>query len=270
MPKADNKAVATALYNQHREGTNFAPLTGELAIDDWTHAYAVQDELMSIYLEKNPTWRLGGYKVALTSKAMQEMVGAEEPGGGLILAHQIHESGVELKANDYQRLCVESEIAMRMGADLPASSKPYDEESVASAIESCMAGTELIEDRNASYDFDNPTAAFLTITADLSWNRGCVLGPVVKDWQDLDLASIQGEMLINGEVVGTGSGADVLGHPLTALAWVSNHLISRGRSLKTGDVVMTGSVVRTHWLNPGDEMTTRFNGLGEVSLKVRG
>ena len=269
MPKADNKAVASALYNQHREHKSFEPLAGELAIDNWTHAYAVQDELMSIYLENNPTWRLGGYKVALTSKAMQEMVGADEPGGGLILAHQIHESGVELKAESYQRLCVESEIAMRMGADLPARSTSYDEESVATAIGSCMAATELIEDRDASYDFADPTAAFLTITADLSWNRGCVLGPAVMDWRDLDLASIQGEMLINGEVVGTGSGADVLGHPLTALAWVSNHLISRGRSLKAGDVVMTGSVVRTHWLNPGDEMTTRFNGLGEVSLKVK-
>ena len=269
MPKADNKAVASALYNQHRERKSFEPLAGELAIDNWTHAYAVQDELMSIYLENNPTWRLGGYKVALTSKAMQEMVGADEPGGGLILTHQIHESGVELKAESYQRLCVESEIAMRMGADLPARSTPYDEESVATAIESCMAATELIEDRDASYDFADPTAAFLTITADLSWNRGCVLGPAVTGWRDLDLASIQGEMLINGEVVGTGSGADVLGHPLTALAWVSNHLISRGRSLKAGDVVMTGSVVRTHWLNPGDEMTTRFNGLGEASLKVK-
>ena len=203
-------------------------------------------------------------KVA-ASKAMQEMVGADEPGGGLILITS-YESGVELVPRATSAYALKAKLRCAW-VQIPARSKPYDEESVATAIESCMAATELIEDRDASYDFADPTAAFLTIPPIC---RGIVVVcSGLPSWlEDLE-ASIQGEMPINGEVVGTGSGADVLGHPLTALAWVSNHLISRGRSLKAGDVVMTGSVVRTHWLNPGDEMTTRFNGLGEVSLKVK-
>ena len=75
-------------------------------------------------------------------------------------------------------------------------------------------------------------------------------------------------MLINGQVVGTGYGRDVLGHPLDSLAWVANHLINRGRSLRANDIVMTGSVVRTHWLRQGDQMITRFDAFGDAVLNV--
>ena len=76
-------------------------------------------------------------------------------------------------------------------------------------------------------------------------------------------------MIINGEEVGHGHGADALGHPLSALAWLANSLLRRGRMLRAGDVVLTGSIVATKWLQPGDEMTTIIDGLGEARLKVR-
>ena len=76
-------------------------------------------------------------------------------------------------------------------------------------------------------------------------------------------------MRINGASVGTGAGSDVLGHPLEALTWLANHLIERGRFLRQDDVVLTGSVVATHWLGPGDRMSSCIETLGEAALTVR-
>lgn len=260
--------IAQELYRQHRAREDFANLPADLLPADLTEAYGAQDALVALHLGEQPGRRLGGYKVALTSKTMQQMMGVDAPAGGLILADQIYSSGVTLKAADFVRLGVESEIAVRLSAELADIGRPHDRETVADAVAACMAAIEIIEDRNANYDEPDKRAALLTGTADRSWNRGCVLGPEVIDWRALDLAATVGHMLINDEVVGEGLGRDVLGHPLTSLAWIANHLLERGRQLQAGDIVMTGSVVRTNWLKPGDEMRTRFDLLGEAVLQV--
>ncbi|MBT5897614.1 MAG: hydratase, partial [Rhodospirillaceae bacterium] len=77
-----------------------------------------------------------------------------------------------------------------------------------------------------------------------------------------------GRMLINGEVVGQGVGGDALGHPLVPLAWLANNLNQRGTMLRAGDVVLTGSIVATKWLQPGDHMVKEVDGLGRTSLTV--
>ena len=73
-------------------------------------------------------------------------------------------------------------------------------------------------------------------------------------------------MLINDAVVGSGCGADVLGHPFEALAWLANQLAGRGGGLKTGDVVLTGSVVQTNWVAAGDRVVMDLGTLGAVEL----
>jgi 2-keto-4-pentenoate hydratase len=77
-----------------------------------------------------------------------------------------------------------------------------------------------------------------------------VLGPAVEDCRFLDLAAVRGTTMINGVEVGSSLGADVMGHPFEALAWVANALAARGKSLNAGEIVLTGSVVATHWSNP--------------------
>ena len=75
-------------------------------------------------------------------------------------------------------------------------------------------------------------------------------------------------MVINGAVVGEGHGSDVMGHPLEALVWLANMLATRGTSLSQGMIVMTGSIVATKFVNPGDVVTLSVDGLGEVRLSV--
>ena len=74
-------------------------------------------------------------------------------------------------------------------------------------------------------------------------------------------------MTINGKQVGKGVTGDILGHPYEALAWLANSLAKRGKNLKTGEIVMLGSVVETQWVLPGDEVSVDIEGIGEALIK---
>jgi 2-oxo-3-hexenedioate decarboxylase/2-keto-4-pentenoate hydratase len=137
---------------------------------------------------------------------------------------------------------------------------------VADAVEAAMASLELIDDREADYS-KLPTLA-LTCLADNAWNAGIVLGQPVTDWRKVDLARARGVLTVNGEVVGEGRGSDVMGHPLEALVWLANMLAKRGKGLTKGMIVMTGSMIATQFLEPGDWASLSVDGLGEVRLTV--
>lgn len=251
-------AAARALREQHLAGEDLTPL-GSNAPRDLAEAYAVQDALHGLVEDA-----IAGWKIALTTKVMQEFVGIDHPLAGAIFASLVSQSGAALSASRAVHLGVESEIAVRLGADVPAGAGSYDRETIAPFVAACMAGTEVVDDRNCSYKPLDP----LLLAADNAFNAGCVLGPERADWRELDLARVRGTMLINGSPVGEGVGGDVLGHPLEALAWLANHLIERGRSLQAGQVVLTGSVVATKWPAVGDEMSTEIEGLGAARLRV--
>lgn len=264
MSEATRIAGAAAyLFADARAGNRLTGLPDDLRPADLAEAYAMQDALQAL-------WRAGGagaivgWKVALTSKVMQQLVGVGEPCAGAIFASRLHPSPARVAGSDFVNLGVESEIAVRLGRDLPAGDGPYDRDSVAEAVAAVMAGIELVDDRAMDYTKIEPGL----LVADNAWNAGCVLGPAVADWRRLDLAKLKGRMVINGETVGAGVGGDALGHPFEPLAWLANNLNARGRLLKAGDVIMTGSIVTTKWLQPGDQMATVIDRLGEASVIV--
>jgi 2-keto-4-pentenoate hydratase len=71
-------------------------------------------------------------------------------------------------------------------------------------------------------------------------------------------------MSVNGEMFGPGCGADILGHPLNALAWLANAVQAQGGALRAGEIILLGSVVQTKWLDPGDVVEVDIEGLGKV------
>ena len=253
------RGAAEALRAQHRAGETLRPL-GEYAPRDLAEAYAVQDEGHTLVGAP-----IAGWKIALTTPVMQQFVGIDHPLAGAIFRHRVSPSGAVRDASELVHFGVESEIAVRLGSDVPTRATPYDRESIAPFVATCMAAIEVVDDRDCDYEaLDAPTLA-----ADNAFNAGCVLGPEREDWFALNLAALAGRMEINGEVVGEGTGADVLGHPLHALAWLATHLAERGRALREGDVVLTGSVVTTKWLRAGDTMATEIEGLGRASVTLR-
>jgi 2-oxo-3-hexenedioate decarboxylase/2-keto-4-pentenoate hydratase len=201
-----------------------------------------------------------GHKVGCTTPVMQAYLKIPNPCAGGVFERTVHHSPARLRHADFVRAGVECEIVVRLGADLRPSSTPFTLDSVAPAVAACMPGMEIVDDRYVDYPSMDPP----TLIADDFFDAGCVLGAPIAAWRDIDLGAVSGVTLINGVEVGRGVGRDVMGHPFEALAWLANSLARRGQSLKAGEFVFTGSVVETKWLNPGDHVVMRMEGLGEV------
>lgn len=255
--------IARHIFEGHERRRRFERLRGELAPVSLAEAYEVQDEVHRLFREAG--WgELAGHKIALTSKPIQELCGVDQPAGGAIFARTVHTSPATISLADFMHLGLEFELGLRLGADLPASAAPYTRESVAGAVATCMPAFELIEDRGADYG-DLDAASILT---DKCWCGGVVLGPEVADWRSLDLTSAHVELIWNGEVVDQGAAGAAMGHPFEGLAWLANLLAARGRAMRAGEIVITGSALRTRFPEAGDEITYRIEGLGETSVRV--
>ncbi|MGO8915796.1 MAG: 2-keto-4-pentenoate hydratase [Stellaceae bacterium] len=255
--------AARYYYDIHRSKRPLPPTPEEIAGVGIDEAYAMQEALQALLIpERGP---IAGYKIALTTPVMQQLMGIDHSIAGAIFAKLVHPSPATLRHADCTRIAVECEIAMRLGTDLPARGKPYAKEDVADAVAACMPSIELIEDHACD---QYKLVGGRGLIANNAWNAGCVLGPAVTDWRALDLAAVTGTMAINGVEIGRGRGGDVMGgHPLHALAWVANAVAARGRPLRRGMIVQTGSVVATQWPKPGDTVTVSFAGLGEASAR---
>ena len=254
--------AARFLHEAHRARTPYQPLPDGISPRDINEAYDIQEAFHELLFPERGA--IVGYKVALTTTVMQQMVGFGHPASGAVFTSGVHHSPVSINASDYVHVGAECEIAMLLEQDLPASAAPYDRESVARAVAALMPAFELVDDRGADYT----DLYFLNVAADNSWNAGIVLGEAVIDWQGIDLVAATGTMTINGQPAGVGTGGDVLGHPLEALAWLANNLAERGKSLQKDMIVMTGSIVSTKFLNKGDEVHFEIDTLGDVLLTV--
>jgi 2-keto-4-pentenoate hydratase len=265
MPDEDrSQQAARFLCEEHQGRKPFEPIPAPLAPRTVEEAYAVQEGFQTCMAEVHGP--IAGYKIALTTPVMQQMVGFHAPIAGAILGGTIHSSPVALRSTDYVRLGIECEIAVRLGVDLPAAKAPYSRDLIADAVAAVMPAFEVVDDRQA--DYAQLAAHVLSLIADNAWNAGVVLGAPLREWHGLDLAAARGAMVLNGVVVGEGRGRDVMGHPLEALVWLVNMLAQRGKNLTQGMIVMTGSIVATRFVKAGDAVSFSMDGLGEVRLSV--
>src|SRR6267378_2929282 len=208
-------AAAQMIALARRNRSPLKALPPDLAPGDEAAGYRIQRAVHDLLLPY--TGPLVGYKIGCTSPVMQRYLDIPHPCGGGVFAKDVHQSGASLSANDFVRIGVECEIAVRLGRDLAPSQAPFTADAVALAVEAY-------------------------------------------------LPAVVGRALINGAEVGQGTGADVLGHPHNALAWLANHLASEDKSLRAGQIVLTGSLVKTVWLNAGDKVVMELAGLGKVAV----
>jgi len=204
-----------------------------------------------------------GHKVGCTTPIMQDYMGIDHPCAGGVFDKQVHDSPAELALSDYVRIGVECEIGVRLSRDLPPIGSPHDRDTVADAVDACMAAIELVDDR-----FDDLVAAGAPVViADDFCNAGCVLGPPATDWKTLDLEAIIGRTIIDGVETGRGVGADVMGHPFEALAWLANLKTDLGVPLKAGEFILTGTIAPVHWMEGPGEAVISIGALGEVRAR---
>jgi 2-keto-4-pentenoate hydratase len=246
-----------ALFRERRQIDILPP---ELMPADLDEAYRIRQEFEAI--ETTRRGAVAGFKIGLTTPVMQRLCGVGEPCYGAIFAGEVHHRRAELSAVNYCRLGIETEIAVRLGEDLPNG---QDSDRVAAAVESIMAAIELLEDLR--HDYTRLSAA--AMVAGNVWNAGIVLGQPVDDWRRLDLARLTARLLINGREIGDGRGGDVMGNPLNALAWLADKRASQGMPLRRGQVVMTGSMVPIQFPAAGDHAVVEIAGLGTAELVAR-
>ncbi len=252
--------AAQYFHDIHRGKKLLPPLPQDIVPRDLGEAYAMQEALTALFMaERGP---MTGYKIAVTTPVMQELMGIRHPCVGAIFAKYTHQTPATIRCADYRRVAVECEIAVRIGADLPADRR-LDRAGIAAFVDALLPAIELIEDHEADYKKVEAKG----LIANNAWNGGAVLGAPVTAWRDIDLPAVAGRMLINGREIGRGRGADVMGHPFEALAFVANTVAERGRPLRRGMVVLTGSVVSTQWPRRGDTVTVSFSGLGDASAR---
>jgi 2-keto-4-pentenoate hydratase len=232
-------------------------LPDELIPGDLDQAYKVREAFEAIEIPRRGA--VVGYKIGLTTPIMQQLCGVDEPCYGAMFASEIRHSPARVRVGDYCRVGIETEIAMRLGADLPEGG---DRAQVEAAVESCMAAIEVLEDLR--HDYKRLTAR--SMVAGNVWNEGCVLGSPITEWRKLDLATVTSRLTINGREIGGGKGADVMGNPLNALCWLADKLAADGRPLRRGMVVMTGSMVPIQFPNAGDRAVVEVSGLGTAEF----
>jgi len=246
--------AASIIAAARRARAPLAALPVAIAPADEADGYRLQAAVHAI-LANDAGPRIG-WKIGCTSAVMQDYLGIPHPCAGGVFAKGVHASRLTLRHGDYVRVGVECEIAVRLGRDVTG------EADAAEAIEAYQPAIEIVDDRYADWR----TLGAPMLIADDFFAAGCVLGTAVPVAQAPDLLAVTGRAILNGTEVASGSGADVLGHPHHALAWLAGHLAGQGLHLRAGDIVLTGSLVKTLWLAAGDAVVMRLEGLGEVAV----
>lgn len=199
-----------------------------------------------------------GWKVGLTSKAIQDQFRVDEPLFGYVLEKNRFQAKTQFQFDDLILPGFENEICMTLGSDL-IGPKIEMEEALA-AVTSIRPAIELIETRGP---FTEQLA--LAITDNIQ-QRGVILGPETRFIaSDFDLRAVHVDVSISGSQVAEGTGDAVLGHPINSLIWIANKLAEYGKHLRAGEIVMTGSLTRQFSISKGDSIKAQFTPIGEVS-----
>src|SRR6185503_21070156 len=245
-------AKATKLLLDARRTQLPAAMDG-VTLRDEEEAYRVQDAVFAaLWAGTRPAaWKVGGPSDKVT------------PTSAPIPAENLFHSPASVAGARMRMIGVEAEVAFRLAKDLPPRSRPYSERSVAAAVGEVVVVIELCDTRLANWK-ETPGVWKL---ADFQNSSAVVVGSGTKDWQKIDFLKQEVEFRI-GTRVSKAKGAHSYGNPFRLMPWLVRHAAKRGLGLHAGDVITTGAWTGLEIAKPGDEVTARFPGIGEATLKI--
>jgi len=259
MPIADPAAAASILYEARRTGIPVEPFTDNDPSLGLADGYAVQQHLVRMLLADGD--RISGYKVGLTSKPMQQMIGLDSPDYGPVLASTVYPSGAEVPLRRFIQPRIEAEIVFVLGERLEGPGISVADASRATA--GVAAAMEIIDSRIAGWRIK-----LADTVADLASNGAVAISSRIVPLAGLDTRLIGMLLTRNGELAETGAGAAALGDPLRVVAWLANTLGEHGIALEPGHLVMTGSMHAAVPMAAGDVFRADFDRLGPVTVRV--
>lgn len=260
LAPAERQAAADALRAAEETRTAIPPLFETWPSIDVVDAYEIQ--LLNIRRRLAAGVTVHGHKVGLSSKAMQEMMGVDEPDYGHLLDDMECFSDVPVAADRYCYPRVEVEVAFILGDALPGQN--CTEQDVLRATEAVAPSIELIDSRILDWQI-----GIVDTIADNASSAGFILGPERVSPRDIDLLTIDARLYRNGTEVASGRSDAVLGNPVNAVAWLARKVASFGVNLEAGHVILPGSVHRAIDAAAGDDFRAEFDSLGSVELSFK-
>jgi 2-keto-4-pentenoate hydratase len=260
MPDLEHARSASALLVGHwNAGTRLDAIPEDLRPATREDGYAIQAALV-----ETTAAPLAGWKIAATSAAGQRHINVDGPLAGRLIVERAIENGATVSLATNLMRVAEVEFAFRFGEDLPPRDEPYTVEEVMAAVATLHPAIEVPDSRYR--DFTVVGAA--QIIADNACAHVFMVGPAVTtDWRGIDLAAYEVSAVVNGGSVHHGVGANVLGDPRVALAWLANELSELGITVEAGQVVITGTCVSPIAVVPGDAVEANLGEFGALSVK---
>lgn len=221
--------------------------------------YAIQQVNGDLHISAGR--RVSGRKIGVTSKAVQEQIGVDQPDFGTLFADMEFGDGIELPASRLMQPRAEAEVALVLEHDLDKGEHSFAD--IVRATAFALPSIEVVDSRIAGWD--------IRIVDTVADNASCglyVLGGRPVPLTNVDLRTIPMSMSIDGTEVSSGVGAACLGHPLHAARWLADTMCARNTPLRAGDVVMTGALGPMQSIGPGQTVTASFGDLGTVTTHV--
>jgi 2-keto-4-pentenoate hydratase len=258
---AAGRAAADLIWDAWQGGAVLDALPEDCRPATRAEGYAIQ-----AHLEARSAKPLAGWKIAATSAAGQRHIGVDGPLAGRLLAEMVYPDGATLPFGANRMRVAEAEFVFRMGRTLAPRATEYTLEEVLDAVAALHLGIEVPDSRFADF----ARAGGPLLIADDACARHFVLGPEAPpgvDWRAMDLPAHRVHCAVAGRYEREGLGANVLGDPRVALAWLANELSRHGVMLAAGQLVTTGTCVVPLEIRPGDAVTADFGELGRVAAR---
>ncbi|WP_421860867.1 2-keto-4-pentenoate hydratase [Parvibaculum sp.] len=258
LGQSDRDEIVARLFETYRTRQPM-PLPSktwpDIEVED---AYRIQQAFVAQKVAQGG--KVKGYKVGLTSKAMQEFSGTTEPDFSAVTNDFFVPEATPIPMSRFFAPMIEMEIAFVMKEPLKGPGVlPVD---VIRATDFVLPAIEIVDFRVER----GPGLSVIDNIADLAFCGAVVLGANPRRLDQIDIRRVKGEISRNGIKELEGEASAVLGNPVTAVAWLANKLGEFGTSFEPGDTILTGSFVRVLPVEVGDEFVCRFDqGLGEVS-----
>lgn len=257
-PQAIQQA-AQALAQARKSRRAIARVSETFGIAGLDAAYAVAEFNTRAQLESGR--RIVGLKVGLTSKAVQQQLGVDQPDFGILFDDMEVLNGEDVPMTRLLQPKVEAEVAFVVGRDVEGSAPTYAE--FLTCLSHALPAIEIVDSAIADWKI-----TLVDTVADNASSGLYVLGDQPVDIGKLSLGEIGMEMRRNGQPVSIGTGAACLGHPLRAAFWLARTMAARGQGLKRGQVILSGALGPMVPVAAGDLVHASIGALGHVSCKM--
>lgn len=256
----DCKKVAQDLFkaeNERYQIDTISTINTDMTVED---AYAIQ--LENIEKRKDAGEKIIGMKVGLTSKGMQRLLGVNEPDYGHLTDKMLLLEGNICKRDELLQPKIEGELAFCLRNRLMGPGVTIAD--VYNATAYVVPAIEIVDSRIKDWKIK-----LVDTIADNGSSARLVVGSRMTPIENVDMRLIGMMLEKNGEMVSTGTGAEVWGNPAAAVAWLANKLSEFGIALEEGNIVLAGAVTAAEKAEKGDFFTVSFQGLGSVSVKFQ-